>query len=41
LLNFVLIGVVSGLGAVLFHLLCEGGNFLGHAGRLPSACASR
>ncbi|SFL53130.1 chloride channel protein, CIC family [Desulfomicrobium norvegicum] len=28
LLNFVLIGVVSGLGAVLFHLLCEGGNFL-------------
>ena len=28
LLNFVLIGVVSGLGAVLFHLLCEGGSFL-------------
>jgi len=28
LLNFVLIGVVSGLGAVFFHLLCEGGNFL-------------
>ena len=28
LLNFVAIGVVSGLGAVIFHLLCEGGSFL-------------
>jgi len=28
LLNFVAIGVVSGLGAVIFHLLCEGGNFV-------------
>lgn len=28
LLNFVAIGVVSGLGAVVFHLLCEGGSFL-------------
>lgn len=28
LLNFVAIGVVSGLGAVVFHLLCEGGTFV-------------
>lgn len=28
LFNFVLIGLVSGMGAVIFHLLCESGNHL-------------